>query len=140
MDYRALFLCFFWGLLLLVPFAAIEMLTKQNLLGEIAATVLEPFSQDEHPPRLGFFRAQVSFEHPILFGLFCSLGFANAYYIFRQERLAQAFWMMVVFFTTFASLSSAPLLATLIQMLMMFWDRLVQAVRSKWLLLAGLGQ
>ena len=32
----------------------------------------------------------------------------------------------MVFFTTFASLSSAPLLAMLIQTLMMFWDRLVR--------------
>ena len=42
-------------------------------------------------------------------------------------------------FTTFASLSSAPMLALLLQSMMIAWDRLARRVRAKWLVLAGLG-
>lgn len=101
--------------------------------------VLQPFEQAVHPPRLGLHRAQVSFEHPILFGLFCSLGFANAFYIYRLGKMRRLFWMGTSGFTTFASLSSAPILSLLIQTIMIAWDRLVPALRSKWLLLAGIG-
>ena len=91
-DYRLFFRCFFWGLLVILPFGILEMLTKQNLVSQIAGVVLQPFEQATHPPRLGLYRAQTSFEHPILFGLFCSLGFANAFYIFRGEGFRRIFW------------------------------------------------
>jgi hypothetical protein len=138
-DYRLLMRCFLGGLLIMAPFAAIEMLTDTNLVSRITSLVLMPFEQAEHPPRLGLHRAQVSFEHPILFGLFCSLGFANAFYIYRLKKTRRLFWMGTSGFTTFASLSSAPMLSLLIQTIMILWDRLVPVLRSKWLLLAGIG-
>ena len=113
------------------------MLTKQNIISELAATIFEPLPQADHPPRLGFFRAQVSFEHPILYGLFCSLGFANAFYIYRLHRTKQLFWMGTSGFATFSALSSAPLLALALQSMMIVWDRLVRNLRSKWFVLAG---
>lgn len=138
-DYRLFFRCFFWGLLFILPFGILEMLTKQNLVSQIAGIFLQPYEQATHPPRLGLHRAQTSFEHPILFGLFCSLGFANALYIFQGERLRRAFWTGVVFLSTFTALSSAPLLAIIIQITMMVWDRLVKLAQSKWFILVGLG-
>ena len=85
-DYRQFMRVFLAGLLVLAPFALIEMLTKQNLVSQVTGAFLQPYEQIVHAPRLGFYRAQVSFEHPILFGLFCSLGFANAFYIYRLHK------------------------------------------------------
>ncbi len=138
-DYRQLMRVFLGGLLVLAPFALFEMLTKQNLVAQIAGTFLQPFEQIIHAPRLGLFRAQVSFEHPILFGLFCSLGFANAFYIYRLHRTKQLFWMGTSGLVTFSSLSSAPMLALLLQSMMIFWDRIARTLKAKWLVLAGIG-
>ena len=138
-DYKLLMRYFLLGLLILAPFAVVEMINSLNLISEISGRFLEPYSQAVHPPRLGFFRAQTSFEHPILFGLFCSLGFANAFYIYRLNKKKQLFWMGTSGFTTFSSLSSAPLLALMIQVMMIIWDRLVRNLRAKWFVLAGIG-
>lgn len=138
-NYKLLIRIFLMGILALVPFALLEMLTKYNLLSEIASKLMEPHAQATHPPRLGLFRAQVSFEHPILFGLFCSLGFANAFYVFLSYRRKQLFWMSATGFATFASLSSAPMLALLLQSLMITWDRIVRNLKSKWFILLGIG-
>ena len=138
-DYKLLMRYFLLGLLILAPFAVVEMINSLNLISEISGRFLEPYNQAVHPPRLGFFRAQTSFEHPILFGLFCSLGFANAFYIYRLNKKKQLFWMGTSGFTTFSSLSSAPLLALMIQVMMIVWDRLVRNLRAKWFVLAGIG-
>ncbi len=138
-EYRVFFRCFFWGLLALLPFAILEMLTKTNLTSQIAGTVLQPYPVTTVPQRFGLNRAQSAFEHPILFGLFCSLGFANALCIFKGEKTQRMFWTGVVFLTTFTALSSAPLLAIFIQTAMLTWDRIVQAARSKWFLLVAVG-
>lgn len=138
-EYRLFFRCFFWGLLAILPFAILEMLTKTNLTSQIAGTVLQPYPTSTVPPRFGLHRAQSSFEHPILFGLFCSLGFANALFIFKGEKMRRLFWTGVVFLSTFTALSSAPLLALVIQTAMMTWDRLVQAAKSKWFFLVAFG-
>jgi hypothetical protein len=138
-DYRLFFRCFLWGLLIILPFGILEMLTKINLVSEIASKAFEPFPQAVHPPRLGLYRAQTSFEHPIHFGMFCSLAFANAFYIFLSERFRQFFWSGVAFLSTFTALSSAPLLAVILQAMMITWDRLLKAVPSKWLILVGIG-
>ena len=138
-DYTQFMRVFLAGLLVLAPFAMIEMLTKQNLINQITGMFLQTYDQILHAPRLGFYRAQSSFEHPILFGLFCSLGFANAFYIYRLHKSKQLFWMGTSGFTTFASLSSAPMLALLLQSMMIAWDRLARRVRAKWLVLVGIG-
>lgn len=138
-DYRLFFRCFLWGLLLILPFGLLEMLTKTNLVSQIAGMVLQPYEQMQHPPRLGLHRAQTSFEHPILFGLFCSLAFANALCIFRSEPMRRVFWTGVAFLSTFTAMSSAPLLAIFAQIMMLTWDRIMITIRSKWFILIGIG-
>jgi hypothetical protein len=138
-DYRLFFRCFLWGLLAILPFGFLEMLTKTNLVSQIAGTVLQPYEQMQHPPRLGLHRAQTSFEHPILFGLFCSLAFANALCIFRAEPFRRVFWTGIAFLSTFTAMSSAPLLAILAQITMLTWDRILRTIRSKWFILIGIG-
>ncbi len=74
------------------------------------------------------------FEHPILYGLFCSFGFATAYYIYRKKRIIALMAMALIGFMTFASLSSAPLLAVAIQLGLILWAKLTG--ERWWLLIA----
>jgi O-antigen ligase len=138
-EYKLFFRCFLGGLLVILPFGLLEMLTKTNLVSQIAGMVLQPYEQLQHPPRLGLHRAQTSFEHPILFGLFCSLAFANALCIFRSEPFRRVFWTGVAFLSAFTAMSSAPLLAILAQIMMLTWDSILKTIRSKWFILIGLG-
>jgi hypothetical protein len=84
---------------------------------------------------MGLERVISGFEHPILFGLFCSLGVANFFYAYR-DHLAKALSMAsFAGIMTFMSLSSAPLLAVASQALLILWDLVT---RGKWMLLTVL--
>ena len=84
-DYRRFFTWFFWGSLIFLPFAVFELLTRQMLVSEILGKITPVHPRAGQPPRLGLFRVQGFTEHSILFGLYCSLGVANFFYIYRDE-------------------------------------------------------
>lgn len=125
--------------LVLLPFVVLEALTLINIPRKIAAIVLNV------PPRttwlgyrLGLHRAQGTLDHPILFGLVASLGVANAAYIWR-DRLREAVLRTLLFIgIVFMTVSSGPLLAVVVQLCLMAWDRTLAFLRFRWLLLAYL--
>lgn len=135
-DYTIFIRTFFASLIILFPFALFELFTGRNLW----AGLFEPFFSvhvkgNSAYGRMGLERVMSGFEHPILFGLFCSLGMANFFYIY-QPRMLKAIAMMV--FTaglTFMSLSSAPLMAIASQALMIAWDKVT---KGRWMLLSVL--
>lgn len=135
-DYTIFIRAFFIALLVLFPFALFELFTGRNLW----AALFDPvFSVHQKPRsaygRMGLERVMSGFEHPILFGLFCSLGVVNFFYIY-QPRLGKAVAMMLLSAgMTFMSLSSAPLMAVASQALLITWDK---ATRGRWVLLAVL--
>ena len=91
-------------------------------------------------PRLGFVeRVQGPFAHSILFGLFCSLGVANFFFVFREALVKRAARVGMALVMIFVSLSSAPFLAAGLQLIMMGWDRLFAFLRARWIILVGLG-
>jgi hypothetical protein len=87
--YKAFFRYFVAFLIFLFPFAVFELLTERVLINELFAPFFETFGNVYHDPRAGFWRVQTTFEHPILFGLFCSIGMANVFYIYRNEIAKQ---------------------------------------------------
>jgi hypothetical protein len=135
-DYSIFIRIFFIVLLILFPFALFEVFTGKN----IWADLFDPFFSVHVKGwsaygRMGLERVMSGFEHPILYGLFCSLGMANFFYVY-QPKIFKALAMMT--FTvgmTFMSLSSAPLMAVASQALMITWDK---ATRGRWVLLAVL--
>jgi hypothetical protein len=132
MDYRAFFRYFAIGLICIMPFAMIELFTRRMLVSEILGVVFETFPYVDYGERLGLNRVQATFEHPILFGLFSSLGIANLFYLYR-DRIATALSLSgVAVFTTFMSLSSAALISIFLQMGMIVWDKLT---KGNWRLL-----
>lgn len=85
--------------------------------------------------RWGFARVQLNFPHEILYGLFCSMAVANSYYMYRANKVQLLSAMGIALSTTVMSLSSAPLLAMVLQLGMILWDKLMG---GRWKLFAWL--
>ena len=74
------------------------------------------------------------FEHTILWGVFCSLGIANVFHIYRERFFKSVFLTGFVTGMTFTSLSSGPLLAAAVQLGTIGWGWIT---RYAWWVLIG---
>ena len=134
-SYRTFIKLLLWTLILLLPPALVELLTNRNLLQEIFGAIAGTYNKGGSSyGRMGMERVMGGFAHPILFGLYCSMGLASAYLLydnFMKRVLVLAFTMAM----TFMSLSSGPLLAANIQAGLLIWG---WVTRGRWWLLAGI--
>ena len=124
-DHRLLFRYMLVVFVLLAPFALIETFTGRRLISELLEPVFATLDRATGgEQRLGMNRVQAVFDHSIHFGLFCSIGIANLFYIHR-ERLAKSL-LLSGFATmmTFLSLSSAAVLSAGMQYGMILWGRM----------------
>jgi len=71
------------------------------------------------------------FPHPIMLGVFASVGVANAIFLYRGG--ARLFGFGLSLFMAFASLSSGPFLSSILQVLILLWGKLTG---RRWKLLA----
>ena len=129
--------------LFLIPFAAYESFTRDPIL----LTFLQKFFPNvqenvEHELRMGLDRAQVVFDHPILYGLFGSIGFSLVYFAvcYQANMATKIFKSALVCLATFFSLSSGAILSLVLQIIFIAWDFFLRRVPNKWnkLLLAFL--
>lgn len=130
-DYRRFIQYFLTLLFILLPFALFELITSRMVITEIFGQLF-PVISNFDKMRYGLFRVQVVFPHAILFGLFCSVGFANVLYIYRDNFFGCLARLALVIGMTFMSLSSAPLLSIAIQSIAAGWDKVT---RGRWLIL-----
>lgn len=120
----------------LTPFLVFENLTERRLLSELIAPFGSPFYDYQMEKRLGLERAQGPFEHPILLGMFSSMALTASLMAFRGPKaVAMAALGMLA---TFSSLSSGAYTAVATQLFLLSWDRVLRAVRRRWLILLGL--
>jgi hypothetical protein len=72
--------------------------------------------------RLGLFRAGVTFDHPILYGVFCATALGMVWYAFLDNRNR---WLLLggIFAATFLAVSSAPLLACIFTAAFIAWEK-----------------
>lgn len=136
-DYRFFFRCFFVMLVALLPFALVELVTLTRVLRRIFGVVLtQPVEVILGPyVRYGMMRVQVSFDHALLFGAFCSLGFANMVYLHRfPKNLILAGF---VAFMTLLAISSSSMIALVLQSGMMVYERVLRPFRAKWIVLGA---
>ena len=131
-DYRRFIQYFLTALLILLPFTVYELLTEHMIIAETFGKVF-PTTAKYYESRWGLSRVQVVFPHSILYGLFCSMGFANVLYLYRDQIFGRIFRLGLVIGMTFMALSSAPLLSIALQSIMAGWDKLT---RGKWMTLA----
>lgn len=129
-DYRHYMKVFFITMLILFPAAVVELNTNINLWTKFFGLVFDVAHKGQSAyGRMGLERVQSGFEHPIHFGMYCALGVANFFYLYRNQ-LSKALPMMgFSTFMSFMSLSSGPLLAIALQVILILWD---QITRGKW--------
>jgi hypothetical protein len=123
----------------LLPFAAYEIVTGSPILIELFGKIFFVPAPGSSESRLGLSRAQVVFEHPILFGLVCSSAFALSFYVLgAASRLMGRLASNLVAVTALCSLSSGALLSLVVQTMLIVWDKITTSVTQRWAILATL--
>jgi O-Antigen ligase len=131
-------------LMIFVPAAILESFTGIRVFAAAADLIgkTHPWihADGTYQKRLGMYRSQMVFEHPILFGVFASTAFGLLYYTNRPNDDGvygyRRAWLSFV--TVFFSLSSGATLSLGAQMGMAGWDWIMGKVRNHWKLLIGL--
>jgi hypothetical protein len=123
---------FFISLLILVPFGIIEAVTHRAVMLELIPKSVTIVYTAE---RWGLRRAQTVFGHPILFGVFCSVGFGLFWYAMRSH-LTRVGGTVMAFVGTFVSLSSGALVSISMQLSFMAWEMIMKPVPRRWTIFA----
>jgi O-antigen ligase len=125
---------------ILFPFALVEALTGRNVLLEFFAAILPSYPDAGNDMRAGLRRAQVVFEHPILFGICASSAFALTHMVLGHRVPLLQRWLMtgLVGATALLSLSSAPIAAIVVQAALIMWSVVFRKSPYCWKLLWGL--
>lgn len=138
-DFFAVVRMLFWVVMLMLPFALYEAMTKQNILLEFANRVT--FSGYDVPkdPRWGLDRVQGVFQHPIHFGIFCGGMVALTYYVLGYGVPLWKRWFRTALITgtAFLSLSSGPLTAIIAQLGLISWDCVLHRIKQRWIILSS---
>jgi hypothetical protein len=80
--------------------------------------------------RLGLARANSTFDHPILFGVFCASALGLVWFLFNGQRDR---WIRAaaLFAATLCSVSSAPLLAYFMIVAFIVWERYTRQLANR---------
>lgn len=101
----------------LVGLGLYQMLTGQNPIGDLSVYYhlgLEGQRAEDFIPRLGLYRAAVTFMHPIAFGLFCAMVAPLTLSLWHQQTWPRSIVLALVAVAcagVFESLSSGPWLS-----------------------------
>jgi len=126
--------------LVLLPFAIVEFITGQNIWRDLFAAIWPVRGYWQMPPRSGFFRVQMGFDHPILFGV-CVGGIVAPIYLvlgYQKNFFQRYFKTGIVGMLSLMSLSAGPLIGVFVQGLLLSWNGLLSAIKSRWQLLIAL--
>lgn len=127
---------FWFCLLCMIPFALYEGLTNQSLIGRIL-----PFSASRvyMEPRLGLFRAQTVFDHPIHFGVlsgtFCAFSMIVLGY--GKSLFNKLFRLSVPITCAFLSVSGGAYTLVAMQLGFMTWGNMFKS-KARWRYLVAL--
>lgn len=139
-DFRNMVAMFVKLIICLFPFAVYEWVTGKNLLLAIFGVILPTYDVVTMPQRMGFWRVQGPFLHPILFGIFCSTMLALTWLVHDRGRSAagRLFLTATVAVTAFFSMSSAPVAALAVQIALIAWNKILLPLSARWKLLWAL--
>lgn len=128
-----------WTVAFLVPMALFENQTDRRLVSEVVGILLPTYDDVDIPRRWGMERAQGTFEHPILFGVFCAGAVSPAIYVWARNRgvVGKVMAALTMWVGTFTALSTGAYLAYGIQLILVFWDLATRKIRNRWRVLAG---
>jgi hypothetical protein len=124
------------------PLALYEALTGTavlfNLLGKLpGVSSLIDLSIEK---RLGLERVQMSFTHPIHWGLFCSLAVAFCFVGLQNvySLTARCIMSVIICFSGLLALSSGAILAVILQVGLIIWAGMFRKTSKRWWILVGL--
>ncbi|MFO1006186.1 MAG: hypothetical protein U0929_09515 [Planctomycetaceae bacterium] len=139
-DFAAMSRLMFLIVVVMSGFALVESVTGQHFIRETSRAVLGGPSLVPIEPRMGLHRAYGSFDHPILFGIFCASSFALAFYLTEPHSRFKSKWLRTVFTVggTFFSLSAGAFSALGIQIFLVGWDLMTRGVGRRWSILGGI--
>ena len=125
--------------LILMPFAFIEALTGEYIIPQwiVDTGLFGTVGSVPYPPRMGLYRAQVVFAHPIHWGLYCSMAL-SLYFVTRLQLVGPFTRYLVsalIVLGTFFSVSSGPFLTVLFQLALIFYMLVLNNVKMQWKLL-----
>ncbi|MEM8970530.1 MAG: O-antigen ligase domain-containing protein [Pseudomonadota bacterium] len=138
-EFRATVFLLFCLICAMLPFAVIEATTGRNVLLDAANTIWFSGFDAIKKPRWGLDRVEGVMLHPILFGVFCGSALALTYYVigFGASIFKRLISTALICLTALLSLSSGPATAILAQSFLIFWDRLLVALKIRWLILTS---
>lgn len=123
-------------------FALVEIFTGQHILRDIASGIMGQPGPNPMEPRLGLERAFASFEHPILFGVFCSSIIAPVFLAMPPTHVSYIRWVRVLmaFVACFCSLSAGPMAAMMTQFYILIYEAFTRMIslNKRWFMLLGL--
>ncbi|WP_095587697.1 O-antigen ligase family protein [Actibacterium ureilyticum] len=125
----------FLALLVMLPLALLETQTGDPLVISFLGKFLQTHPIITYEPRLGLERAQVLFQHPIIFGLFSAAGFGLFWKVFTGGKSFLASGTSIV--SAVCSVSSGAIMVLLIQWIFTGYDWVMRRVRIRWLLFFG---
>ena len=141
-DFIALCKMLVFLTLAMLPIAIFETLTGRPIIVEFIRSlpVLKSVPVVTYEKRMGLERVQAVFEHPIHYGLFCSIIFSMCFVALRGAVTDSRRYLgsALIAFSTFLSLSSGALLAILLQFFLIMWATVFANVAKRWLMLLGL--
>ncbi|WP_424831778.1 O-antigen ligase family protein [Ruegeria sp.] len=123
--------------LMMLPFSVYQSLTDKSFILDFFSKFGAVADVVHYEPRLGLYRAQGTMPHPILFGVFCSVGFGLTWYVlgYGKGMAYKGSRVGIVLAATFTSLSSGAWLSVAVQMALMTWKTVLSEVKKKWNLL-----
>jgi hypothetical protein len=138
-DFYKMVAVLFKAIAVIFPFAVIESTLKWSLAHDLFASVMRSHPSFDMDPRWGLKRAQVVFEHPILFGVTTGGMFALVHVVLGyQKSLVQRLLKSgLVAATAFFSLSAGPLAALLFQAFLLMWNWALGKFTARWKILWG---
>jgi len=142
-TFNAMVRCLFLLVLIFLPLATIESLSHRPILIDVARGLFggafEVLPAVNAGERLGLRRAQVGFDHPILYGTVCAMAIGVAFYVLGYgkaifAKLAAAGLMVGA---AGFSVSSGPLAAIATQLILMVWDGVSRSIAYRWRIFAA---
>jgi len=128
--------------ILTFPFALSESITGNMVLPPLLEKIPGVTSVTDvmYDRRMGLDRAQVVFAHPILYGLFCSMGVA-IFFLGTKGHVPtwrRVLGTMLIGGSCFLSVSSGPFLSMVAQFFLLLWAFVLRNVETRWRILGFL--
>jgi hypothetical protein len=138
-SFQQLLRAIFVMLLVMLPLALYETVTDHAIVLDTIRPFFNVIPKGNQAPRFGLHRAQVVFEHPILYGAFASslLGLLHYAKIVRAKPVGGIGWSAMVSFASALSLSSGALAALFVQYILIGWDKITNSIAYRWRILGA---